>query len=58
MAERELRILDFCAANAHKIVAELRTAGGDYSDHISTLHGLIDEWESLQEQVGTEGMGA
>jgi hypothetical protein len=47
MAMREERIMGFCIDHAHKVIGELQASGGDHSEDVEILEGLIETWEEL-----------
>lgn len=47
-AMREVRIFDFCIQHANEIIGELHSSGGDHSEDVEILDGLIEGWEHLR----------
>jgi hypothetical protein len=46
--KREIRVFDFCIAQAEQIIGELRHSGGDHSEDVEILEGLIESWDHLR----------
>jgi hypothetical protein len=47
-ARREQRIMSYCETSASFIISELEVSGGDHSEDVETLAGLIEGWRALR----------